>query len=96
MFILTAGLQPRQRVLYRISRKKLQAVLHISDQTRPDIGRKEIVRVLLMVDRGARHQEFIERSTAKELAKWAARHADSWDDNDEGDSVFEMIAVGII
>ena len=90
MFILTPGLQPRQRVLYRISRKKMQAVLHIADQTRPDISREEIVRVLLMVDRGARHQEFIERSTAKELAKWAARHADS------GDSVFDMFVLGII
>lgn len=94
MLMLTAGLQPRQRIFYQISRRKLQAALDIVSQNRPGISPQEIVRVLLVVDRGAGHQGFIEQATARELAEWAINRADPWGDDD--DAAFEMIGAGII
>ncbi|NLB94473.1 MAG: hypothetical protein GX785_02070 [Armatimonadetes bacterium] len=96
MLIVAAGFEPRQRILYRVSRKKLLAALRVAHQMQPRVSPQETVRVLLAVDRGAPHQEFLDRAGAEVLARWALQNADPWDCDDMGDDVFEAMVAGVI
>lgn len=96
MLIVAAGSDPRQRILYRISRSKLLAAIRVAHQVQPRVSAHEIVRVLLAIDRGASHQKFLDRAGAEVLARWALQYAAPWDDDDMGDDVFEAIVAGVI
>ena len=58
MLIVAAGFEPRQRILYRVSRKKLLAALRVAHQMQPRVRSPRDRSSAPCGGQGAPHQEF--------------------------------------